>query len=98
MSNHTPGPWDAETAYDTGELVPIENSGLVLVVMSATGDVAYIANALDPVEVQNANARLIAAAPDLLEALTNIENDDGRIPSTIWKMRNDAIAKATGTT
>jgi hypothetical protein len=38
---------------------------------------------------------LMLSAPDLLEALQNIENDDNSIPSTIWKMRNDAIKKAT---
>ena len=42
------------------------------------------------------NAYLISAAPDLLEALKSIENDDGSIPEPIWKMRNDAIAKALG--
>ena len=41
-----------------------------------------------------ANAKLIAAAPLLLEALQSIENDDNSIPTTIWKMRNDAIKKA----
>lgn len=41
------------------------------------------------------NMKLIAAAPDLLEALQNIENDSNTIPETIWKMRNDAIEKAT---
>lgn len=45
---------------------------------------------------EEANARLIAAAPDLLEALENIENDDGHIPEKIWAMRNAAIAKAKG--
>ena len=39
--------------------------------------------------------KLIAAAPDLLEALQNIENDDNRIPARIWEMRNQAIKKAT---
>jgi hypothetical protein len=40
--------------------------------------------------------QLIAAAPDLYEALENIENDDGRIPMEIWNMRNLALAKARG--
>ena len=35
-------------------------------------------------------------APELLAALKSIKNHDGRIPPTIWKMRNDAIAKAEG--
>lgn len=43
-----------------------------------------------------ANARLISAAPDLFEALINIENDDNRIPATIWEMRNKALNKALG--
>lgn len=42
-----------------------------------------------------ANAKLMAAAPDLLEALQSIGNYTGTIPNTIWKMRNDAIKKAT---
>lgn len=41
-------------------------------------------------------ARLISAAPELLEALESIENDDGRIPATIWELRNVAIWKARG--
>ena len=43
-----------------------------------------------------ANAQLISAAPDLFEALINIENDDNRIPETIWEMRNKALNKALG--
>ena len=38
---------------------------------------------------------LISAAPDMLEALLNLENDDGNIPDTIWDMVQAAIKKAT---
>lgn len=43
-----------------------------------------------------ANALLIAAAPELLEALENLENDDGSIPEHAWKLVKAAIAKAKG--
>lgn len=42
------------------------------------------------------DVQLLAAAPELLEALENIENDDGHIPQAIWDMRNAALAKARG--
>lgn len=45
-------------------------------------------------EVAIANGKLFKAAPLLLEALQNIENDNGSIPETIWEMRNEAISKA----
>lgn len=38
---------------------------------------------------------LISAAPDMLEALQNLENDDSAIPEHAWKMVQDAITKAT---
>lgn len=47
-------------------------------------------------EIGEANARLIAAAPDMLAALENIENDDKNMPASAWKMIQDAIAKARG--
>lgn len=54
-----------------------------------------VSKRLRSIEENEAHARLIAAAPDLLEAAQNIENDGGSIPPTIWKMLKDAIAKAT---
>jgi hypothetical protein len=41
-----------------------------------------------------ANAKLIAAAPDMLNALMNLENDNNAIPDHAWKLVQDAIKKA----
>lgn len=41
-----------------------------------------------------ANAKLIAAAPKMLEALQNLENDNNSIPYHAWKMVKDAIRAA----
>jgi hypothetical protein len=38
----------------------------------------------------------LAAAPCMLEALENLENDDGSIPDHAWKLVQDAISKAKG--
>lgn len=43
-----------------------------------------------------ANAKLIAAAPKMLEALENLENDKNQIPDHAWKMVQDAIKLAIG--
>ena len=56
--------------------------------------VAYIADSYSGYKM--GAVRLLAAAPELLEALENIENDGGSIPEEIWKMRNAAITKARG--
>ena len=42
------------------------------------------------------DANLIAAAPDMYEALRNLENDNNQIPDHAWQMVQDAIAKAEG--
>lgn len=92
MAEHTPGPWKAE--YDLVE----------------GPDGAYVAKAIIgvPREEYLANARLIAAAPDLLEALENVldevrfEGETGvvvvRADKANWALRAAvrAIAKARG--
>lgn len=80
----TPGPW-SKISHPNGKYFIVDNCGIPL---------ADIEQHLQ--SDAQANAALIAAAPDLLEALQNIENDDGNIPGTIWDMRNNAIARATG--
>ena len=39
-------------------------------------------------------ARLIAAAPTMYEALANLENDAGQIPDHAWKLVQDALRAA----
>jgi len=100
MANPTPGPWRAEPADMFGD------HNIVL----AKGDddsraiAAVVSNMRDPQEVA-ANARLIAAAPDMLAALEALvegvdrllgkpepyECDDGALAAA-----RAAILKATG--
>ncbi|MGH9462448.1 MAG: hypothetical protein ACRD1X_14625 [Vicinamibacteria bacterium] len=81
MSSHTPGPWHANCF-----LVTAENGR----------GVTHCGLGLGKPEESEANARLIAAAPELLEALKSIENDGQHIPKAIWDLRNAVIAKAEG--
>lgn len=103
VNGHTPGPWKVENGKIYGR------NGTYI-----TRDVAYVpdyvarmdASTMAPVE-QSSNARLIAAAPDMLAALhkalelatvaegmTGCRSDD----DFVWGIRDaitDAIAKAT---
>jgi hypothetical protein len=85
---HTPGPWN----YDRSGYSLYVNSGRELVTaLSMDGK---------RLETSEANARLIAAAPDLLKALNTILNicllDNGHWAKTIEREAHEAIAKATG--
>ncbi len=87
---HTPGPWD------------VEPKGSRHFVDGADGlTVAYLdrAGVRERAEIE-ANARLIAAAPDLLAALYLIATDQSAIYSGanahIGNIARAAIAKATG--
>lgn len=62
MSKHTPGPWKTQLVDDT---TVVDGNGLVIAHIGGL----YLGDAC-PME---ANARLIAAAPDLLEALKAVE-------------------------
>ena len=88
---HTPGPWDWHGPYMTGaykisSLAP--EGGQVLDVM------------IDRSASNLANARLIASAPDLLEALTwalaQIENDLDPDHQAAFDGARAALARATG--
>jgi hypothetical protein len=102
-AQHTPGPWTAhpEEGAHIGPVVKENAWGEVVALVSYAG-----APRGDSAE-SNANARLIAAAPDLLVALENFvawhaENFDDFTPeinAQLLCLANNAtaaIAKATG--
>lgn len=93
MSKHTPGPWrveiddspDAAWAWQWPTIVSDEYE--VVGTEGIYGDL----------ETDMANARLIAAAPDLLEALKEVFADHDAANRLSWNDRAAAaIAKATG--
>lgn len=92
-AKHTPGPWNVEVVKTS-----IGSCFKVMPIHACLyADNLYEHNRLDlEWQTKEADAALIAAAPDLLAALESIENDDGRIPKEIWDLRNAAIAKAKG--
>ena len=78
---HTPGPWVAITkGMDAKVECPDGRSFLI-------GDIIYH-------EDNKANARLIAAAPELLDALKMIANQRGMFSHQLATMAKEAIAKA----
>jgi hypothetical protein len=80
-AKHTPGPWDSST-YEVEA-----NDGTLICNMSGWKSP----------EASKANARLIAAAPELLEALKNIYDllEDGHWQETKRRIF-ELIAKAEG--
>ena len=98
-TKHTPGPWETKPEECDKPYIRIRGTRL--------GSRYKVANAITPVydgvgareaEETRANARLIAAAPELLEALQAIINDGLHcdvVPHLHTKARA-AIAKATG--
>jgi hypothetical protein len=97
MSNtkHTPGPWHRGTSnYGSPFLVAREETGFV---------VAEACNRHHSEEAE-ANARLMAAAPELLKLAEEVaklnplqERIGPGMMATLLEMANSAIAKATGT-
>ena len=86
MSKHTPGPWHIGGRTILRPTLTIFHKPFGL------GDVAEV--------YEEANARLIAAAPELLEALKEIADTDpvdaALDPQRAVRIARAAIAKATG--
>ena len=87
-TTHTPGPWEiVPRDAPKGTLMIASTDGLIAVMeCSKTRPVTY--------EKAEANARLVSAAPDLLEALKRLMFMDCGEPAFI--QAREAIAKAEG--
>lgn len=93
---HTPGPWTIQADQsDRGRSTVICAAGDDDLVIARIPSRAWDTNAWLEYPQDRANAQLIAAAPDMLAALENLENDNGSIPDHAWALVQAAIAKAT---
>ena len=91
MSNHTPGPWEIKLHFDPGyKFISTQKH-------TALAQVVWCMEDEDRSPECEANAHLIAAAPELLGALQKVfedMNDD--MPVGLRKVCYEAIAKAKG--
>ncbi len=93
MMKHTPGPWDYWSGYN-----PVDE--LEAQITTEDGDIV-IASYNRQIPEGEANARLLAAAPELLEALQDLDALRGPFPPSdeaveaAWLKATAAIAKAT---
>ena len=84
MSKHTPGPWKVEAERAYIQIVPADN--VAICELRRKGNT----------ELEMANAKLIAAAPDMLAALERIRDSGVWIGLIPHEMMEEAIAKARG--
>ena len=96
MSNYTPGPWrDDSTHVRTAinSIATANNKRKHIAMINITKNPEYEIT----IEEHEANARLIAAAPDLLEALESIVGGSTqRVSAELHTRAQAAIAKAKG--
>lgn len=100
---HTPGPWVKDYGHTEGHIKTLHNPKVHTKTV-----IKYRYNMCEEIlteEEIEANARLIAAAPEMLEALINVKKYgcsgyiDGSKPDIeFWFKINMAIEKATGLT
>jgi hypothetical protein len=97
MSKHTPGPWRVGNSFMESGVFSADGKTIV----ALTHGSARYYRRQEQIAEQDANARLIAAAPDLLEALMGLRlyvdpMMGGEEVDNAIRAANAAIAKATG--
>ena len=87
MTQHTPGPWAVE--------IPFQEKGLYVTAANPRKTNPLICR-LSPLEEQEANARLIAAAPKMLEVLESIHANAAESPEWIRARIESVLLAARG--
>lgn len=103
-SNHTPGPWIQGTTLLTPETrrwhkAQLEENELREIrTVFANFSASDLGKSREAIAIfqRPEDARLCAAAPDLYEAMANLENDAGQIPDHAWNLVQAALKKARG--
>ena len=90
MSNHTPGPWEIKRHFDPGY------KNISAQKHTALAQVVWCMEDEDRSPSCEANAHLIAAAPELLEALERVKATGVFLGAIPQEMVDAAIAKAKG--
>lgn len=94
MSKHTPGPWVIDPCFDIIAINEVD--------VGCNGMVASVCTEVASIGIAEANARLIAAAPELLQAMrafliSGIGNSTHyELQAEAHRLARAAIAKATG--
>ena len=89
MSNHTPGPWKVSRRFDVYQDTQVAGVGGTFI--ATTKGVSELPESIN--QVCEADAMLIAAAPELLKALQDILIFDSALSQ---ENARAAIRKATG--
>lgn len=92
MTTPTPGPWRYEIT-EHGRRIGGGPQYLTPIAYPAEMNPGGVT---PPLDVVDANMRLIAAAPELLDMLKTIENDGKQVPAWLWDRIQATIAKAEG--
>jgi hypothetical protein len=101
MSKHTPGPWSPHGAEVIGTENTPKGKGFLIVAKAGTWvEVSGTVSVHVSSDIAFANARLIAAAPDLLVALERMMKSANSVPYAQWTpdmhQADAAIRKAKG--
>ena len=87
MSKHSPGPWIIVRDRERGLFIKDEKHSLHIASMPRWGPTHDVESA--------SNARLIAAAPEMLSVLKALIGEES-LPGSGYRIAKDVIAKAEG--
>ena len=85
---HTPGPW----VVNGDRVGPIRTCGYE----GCNKDFKRVATVPQLLGSRTEDLHLIAAAPEMYEVLTSIENDTGQVPEWLWNKIQEVLQKARG--